>query len=256
MSGLAVIPHGSAAAGTATEPVAQAPRQSFPHRGETATRSPSQGVHEVTRWALADPGDNGFSHYIVEQYNTYANSWGVVYYGTGVSYQALLPLTQFTEFRVTAYDAGGQPGPTLYGDGLVPYVADNTATSSPYLTSITKTHDWRQVDAGTAYGHSYLRSAGAGTAFKYCGYFNRLALIAPRKPSGGHASVRVFGAAHAPSFHSPTPRYRDVIGRWGTPAVPGEPAGSGPTHCFKVTAESADPIFVDAVAYNVPDIIE
>ena len=257
LGGFAVATKGSAAAATASaEPVVSAPRQAFPPPGTTVPQQSSGVVHELTTWKLLDPGSNGFSHFVLEQYNTYANTWGVVYYGTGTSYEALLPAVQFTEFRLTAFDSGGQPGTTRYGQGFVPVIADDSDTSAPYATSITYSSGWRRVSAGTAYGGSYLRSTKAGASFTYCGYFSRIALIAPRRTGGGAASVNVFGSTNTVSFRAPTNRYREVVGRWSTPAPGAVPAGSGPTHCLTATAKSAAPIFVDAVEYNVADIIE
>src|SRR4051812_36298669 len=115
LAGLAMAPGGTAtAASAATEPEASAPRQAFPAVGTTVPQKSSGVVYEVTTWQLVDPGTNGFSYYLLEQYNTYANTWGVVYYGTATTYQALLPAVQFTEFRLTPFDAGGQPGATKY----------------------------------------------------------------------------------------------------------------------------------------------
>jgi hypothetical protein len=245
-----------AAAPAAVEPVVSAPRQTFPPVGTTVPQKSSGVVHEVTRWQLLDPGSAGFSHVVVEQYNTYANSWGVVYYGTGTSYEALLPAIQFTEFRVTPYDAGGNPGTTAYGQGFVPLIADDSDTTAGYATRISHSTGWQRVAAATAYGGSYLRSTRAGATFTFCGYFSRIALVAPRTPRGGTASVHVFGSTHAVSLRAATSRYREVVGGWSTHAQDGVPAGSGPTYCLTVTAKSAAPVFVDAVEYNVADIIE
>lgn len=257
LGGFAVAPRGTAAAATAaTEPVVSAPRQAFPPPGTTVPQKSSGVMYEVTTWQLLDPGTNGFSYFLLEQYNTYANTWGVVYYGTDTTYQALLPAVQFTEFRLTPFDAGGQPGTTTYGQGFTPVIADDSDASAPYATSIAYTTGWRRIFADTAYGGSYLRSTRAGASFTYCGYFARIALVAPRTNAGGKASVKVFGSTETVSFRSPSYRYREVVRRWSTPAQNGIPAGSGPTHCLKVTANSSAPIFVDAIEYNVPDIIE
>jgi hypothetical protein len=213
-------------------------------------------AYEQTTWKLLDPGGNGFSHYLLEQYNTYANSWGVVYYGTGTTYESLLPAVQFTEFRLTPFDGGGQPGTTKYGQGFTPVIADDSDAAPPYTTSAAHSSGWRRVSADTAYGGSYLRSTRSGASFRYCGYFSRIALVAPRTGAGGMASVKVFDSTDTVSFRSPSGRYREVVRRWSTPAENGVPAGSGPTHCLKVTAKSSAPIFLDAIDYNVPDIIE
>lgn len=254
---LAVAPLSRATAATAaTEPEVSAPRQAFPPTGTTVPQKSSGVVYETTSWQLLDPGTNGFSYFLLEQFNTYANTWGVVYYGTGTTYQALLPTIQFTEFRLTPYDGGGQPGTTKYGHGFVPVIADDSDTSAAYATSITYSTGWRRVLASTAYGGSYQRSTRAGASLTYCGYFSRIALVAPRTPTGGTASVEVFGSASTMSFHSSSNRYREVVRQWSTPAQNGIPAGGGPTYCLTVTAKSSAPIFVDAVEYNVPDIIE
>ena len=253
LTGLAVAPAGAAAT---AEPEVSAPRQAFPPAGTTVPQKSSGVMYELTTWQLLDPGTNGFSHFLLEQYNTYANTWGVVYYGTGTTYQALLPAVQFTEFRLTPFDAGGQPGTTKYGQGFVPVIADDADTSAAYATSIAYSSGWRQVFADTAYGGSYQRSTKAGASFMYCGYFTRIALVAPRTTAGGTASVEVFGSTHTVSFRSSSYRYREVIRQWSTPARNGIPAGSGPTYCLTVTANSSAPIFVDAIEYNVPDIIE
>lgn len=255
LGGLAVAPRGSATT-TGTEPVVGVPRQVFPPPGTTVPKKSSNVAYEVTTWTLADPGTNGFSHYVLEQYNTYANTWSIVYYGTGTTYEALLPTVQFTEFRVTAFDGGGQPGPTQYGQGFVPAIADDSDATAPYVTSISHAGGWRRISTDTAYGGSYLRSTQAGASFRVCGYFSRIALIAPRTTDGGNASVKVFGSSDTVGFRAPSDRYREVIRQWGTPAQNGVPAGSGPTHCLKLTATSSAPIFVDAIEYNVPDIIE
>jgi hypothetical protein len=216
----------------------------------------SDVVYERTTWQLVDPGTNGFSHVLLEQFNTYANTWSVVYYGTGTSYEALLPAVQFTEFRLTPFDSGGQPGTTQYGHGFTPVIADDRDASAAYATSISYSSGWQRISANTAYGGSYRRSTRAGASFTYCGYFTRIAIVAPRRSAGGKASVRVFGATGTVSFRSASRRYREVVGQWSTPAQNDVPAGSGPTYCLKVTAKSAAPIFVDAIEYNVPDIIE
>lgn len=257
LAGLGTRPLAPASVAQAvTEPVVSAPRQAFPAVGTTVPEKSAGVAYEVTTWDLVDPGTAGFSHVILEQFNTYANSWGVVYYGTGTSYAALLPTVQFTEFRLTPYDAGGQPGTTRYGKGFVPVVADDSDTSAAYATSISHSSGWRRVLASTAYGGSYLRSTTAGASFTFCGYFSRIALVAPRNAAGGAATVGVFGATHTLSFHATQSRYREVVGKWSTPAPADEPAGSGPTYCLKVTAQSAAPIFIDAIEYNVPDVIE
>jgi hypothetical protein len=256
LGGFAVVPRGSAAATTATEPVVSAPRQVFPPPGTTVPQKSSGVAYELTTWHLVDPGANGFSHFVLEQYNTYANTWGVVYYGTGTTYQALLPAVQFTEFRLTPYDAGGQPGTTKYGQGFDPVVGDDSDASPPYITSIAYSTGWRRIYAGTAYGGSYLRSTKAGASLTYCGYFTRIALVAPRVPAGGNARVKVFGLTDTIRFRAPSSRYREVVGRWSTPSQNGVPAGSGPTYCLKATANSSAPVFIDAIDYNVPDIIE
>lgn len=257
LAGVAVTPAGPAVAATAsTEPVASAPRQAFPAVGTTVPQKSAGVVYEVTTWQLLDPGTNGFSYFLLEQYNTYANTWGVVYYGTGTSYQALLPAVQFTEFRLTPFDAGGQPGTTKYGQGFTPLIADDSDGSAAYVTSVVYSSGWRRVFADTAYGGSYQRSTRAGASFTYCGYFTRIALVAPRTTAGGKAAVKVFGAPDTVSFRSSSTRYREVVRRWGTPAQNGIPAGSGPTYCLTVTAKSSAPIFVDALEYDVPDIIE
>jgi hypothetical protein len=168
----------------------------------------------------------------------------------------LLPTVQFTQFRLTPYDGGGQPGTTQYGDGFVPLIADDSATSAPYLTSITHSGGWQRISASTAYGRSYQRSTRSGASVTYCGYFSNIALIAPRTRAGGKASVKVFGHAHSISFGSVTGRYREVVGRWSTATQNDVPAGSGPTYCLKLTASSAAPIYVDAIDYNVPDVID
>jgi hypothetical protein len=257
LGGLAVAPRGQATAATAaTEPVVSAPRQAFPPAGTTVPQKSSGVVYEMTTWQLLDAGANGFSYFLLEQYNTYANTWGVVYYGTGTTYQALLPAVQFTEFRLTPFDAGGQPGTTKYGQGFTPVVADDSDASAPYATTIAYSSGWRRILADTAYGGSYLRSTTAGASVRYCGYFTQIALVAPRTKTGGTASVKVFGSSDNVSFRSPSQRYREVVRRWSTPAQNDIPAGSGPTYCLKVTANSSAPIFVDAIEYNVPDIIE
>jgi hypothetical protein len=246
-----------AAAPTAsTEPVVSMPRQAFPAVGTTVPQKGTGVLHEVTSWQLLDTGTAGFSHVVVEQFNTYANSWGVVYYGTGTSYQALLPTIQFTEFRVTPYDAGGTAGTTTYGQGFTPAIADDSDATAAYATRISYSSGWRRVVAATAYGGSYVRSTRAGATFTFCGYFSRIALVAPRSTTAGTATVQVFGATRSLSFHAGTARYREVVGRWSTPALSDVPAGSGPTHCLRLTAQSAAPVFVDAVEYNVPDMIE
>jgi hypothetical protein len=236
--------------------VVSAPRQAFPPAGTTVPQKSSGVAYELTTWQLLDPGTNGFSYFLLEQYNTYANTWGVVYYGTDTTYQALLPTVQFTEFRLTPFDGGGQPGTTTYGQGFTPVVADDSDATAPYTTSITYSTGWRRILADTAYGGSYQRSTRAGASFTYCGYFNQVALVAPRTTTGGTAAVKVFGSSDTVSFRSPSSRYREVVRRWSTPAQNGIPAGSGPTHCLKVTANSSAPIYVDAIEYNVPDIIE
>jgi hypothetical protein len=257
LGGLAVAPRGQATtAAAASEPVVSAPRQAFPPAGTTVPQKSSGVAYELTTWQLLDPGTNGFSYFLLEQYNTYANTWGVVYYGTDTTYQALLPTVQFTEFRLTPFDGGGQPGTTTYGQGFTPVVADDSAATAPYTTSIAYSTGWRRILADTAYGGSYQRSTRAGASFTYCGYFNQVALVAPRTTTGGTASVKVFGSSDTVSFRSPSSRYREVVRRWSTPAQNGIPAGSGPTHCLKVTANSSAPVYVDAIEYNVPDIIE
>jgi hypothetical protein len=233
-----------------------APRQGFPDVGTTVPQKSSGVIYERTTWQLVDPGTNGFSHVLLEQYNTYANTWSVVYYGTGTSYEALLPTVQFTEFRLTPFDGGGQPGTTQYGHGFVPAIADDSDTSAPYVTSISYSSGWQRVFANTAYGGSYRKSTKAGASFTYCGYFTRLAIVAPRTAAGGKASVSVFGATNTVSFRSASNRYREVVGRWSTVAQNGVIAGNGPTYCLTATAKSSAPIFVDAIDYNVPDIIE
>jgi hypothetical protein len=247
---------GAAAEPAATEPVASAPWQAFPPVGTTVPQKAAGVAYEVTHWRLQNPGTAGFSHFVLEQFNTYANTWSVVYFGTGTSYQALLPTIQFTEFRLTAFDAGGSPGPTQYGQGFTPFVADDSDASDPYASPIVYSSGWRRVAASTAYGGSYLRSTRAGASFTFCGYFSKIALVAPRTTAAGTASVHVFGSTHSLSFRATSSRYREVVGRWSTVAVDGLPAGSGPTHCLTVTAQSSAPIFVDALVYNVPDIIE
>jgi hypothetical protein len=255
--GLSPVPvSGASAALTATEPVVSAPRQAFPAVGTTVPQKSAGVSYQLTTWQLLDPGTTGFSHVILEQYNTYANTWGVVYYGTGTSYAALLPVVQFTEFRLTPYDAGGQLGTTVYGQGFVPVVADDSDTSAAFATSISHSTGWRRVTASTAYGGSYLRSTRAGASFTFCGYFSRIALVAPRNASGGTATVTVFGASHAVGFHATAARYREVVGRWSTSSSADVPAGGGPVHCLTVTARSSAPVFVDAIEYDVPDIIE
>jgi hypothetical protein len=257
LAGLVVPPAGPAiAAPAAAEPDVSAPRQAFPPAGTTVPQKSSGVVYELTTWQLLDPGTNGFSYFLLEQYNTYANSWGVVYYGTGTTYQALLPAVQFTEFRLTPFDAGGEPGTTKYGHGFTPIIADDSDLFAPYATSISYSSGWRRVLAGTAYGGSYQRSTRAGAWFKYCGYFSRIALVALRTTAGGTAAVEVFGSASTVSFRSSSNRYREVVRQWNTPAQNGIPAGSGPTYCLTVSANSSAPIFVDAIEYNVPDIIE
>jgi hypothetical protein len=246
----------AAAPAPATEPVVSAPLQTFPPVGTTVPQKSTGVLDEVTRWQLLDPGSAGFSHVVVEQFNTYANSWGVVYYGTGTSYEALLPAVQFTEFRVTPYDAGGIPGTTTYGRGFVPLIADDSDTTAGYATQISHSGGWRRVAAATAYGGSYLRSTRAGATLTFCGYFSRIALVAPRTPTAGNASVRVFGSTHDLSFRAGTSRYREVVGGWSTFAPDGVVAGNGPTRCLVLTAKSSAPVFVDAIEYNVPDIIE
>lgn len=257
LAGLGLVPAGPATAtSTATEPVVSAPRQAFPPPGTTIPQKSSGVAYEVTSWQLLDPGTNGFSYFLLEQYNTYANTWGVVYYGTATTYQALLPTIQFTEFRLTPFDAGGAPGVTKYGHGFVPIVADDSDTTAPYATSIAYSSGWRRVSATTAYGGSYLRSTRAGASFTYCGYFTRIAVVAPRTTTGGAASVEAFGATGTVSFHASANRYREVVRQWSTTAQNGVPAGGGPTYCLTLTAKSAAPVFVDAIEYNVPDIIE
>lgn len=259
LGGLAVAPRApatTATAAAATEPVVSAPRQAFPPAGTTVPQKLSGVVYEQTTWQLLDPGTNGFSYFLLEQYNTYANTWGVVYYGTGTTYQALLPAVQFTEFRLTPFDGGGQPGTTKYGQGFVPLIADDSDASAPYVTSIAYSSGWRRILANTAYGGSYQRSTRAGASFTYCGYFTQIALVAPRTTGGGTASVKAFGSRDTVSFRSPSSRYREVVRRWSTSAQNGIPAGGGPTYCVTVTAKSSAPIFVDAIEYNVPDIIE
>ncbi|MBV9292390.1 MAG: hypothetical protein JO222_08065, partial [Frankiales bacterium] len=81
-------------------------------------------------------------------------------------------------------------------------------------------------------------------------------IVAPRTPRGGQATVRVFGVTHTISFRSKSSRYREIVRQWHTAAQNGVTAGSGPTYCMKVTAKSAAPIYVDAIDYEVPDIIE
>jgi hypothetical protein len=258
--GLAVAPVNPATAATAarvaTEPEVSAPRQAFPPVGTTVPEKSSGVVYEQTTWQIMDPGTNGFSHFLLEQFNTYANTWSVVYYGTGTTYQALLPAVQFTEFRLTPYDAGGAPGTTKYGHGFTPVIADDSDPSAAYATSIAYSSGWRRVPAATAYGGSYQRSTRAGASFTYCGYFSRIALVAPRTIAGGTASVEVFGSAGNVNFRSSSNRYREVVRQWSTSAQNGIPAGSGPTYCLKVSAKSSAPVFVDAIEYNVPDIIE
>ncbi len=255
--GLSALPvTGASAAPSATEPVVSAPRQAFPPVGTTFPQKATGVSYQLTTWQLLDPGTAGFSHVILEQYNTYANTWGVVYYGTGTSYAALLPAVQFTQFRLTPYDAGGQPGTTVYGQGFDPVVADDSDTTAAYATSISHSTGWRRVAAATAYGGSYLRSTRAGASFTICGYFSKVALVAPRNASGGTATVSVFGGNHAVSFHTSASRYREVVGRWSTFAPPDLLAGEGPTHCLTVTARSSAPVYMDALAYDVPDIIE
>jgi hypothetical protein len=257
LGGLAVAPQGQAATATAaTEPVVSAPRQAFPPPGTTVPQKSSGVVYQLTTWQLLDPGTNRLGYFLLEQYNTYANTWGVVYYGTDTTYQALLPVVQFTEFRLTPFDAGGQPGTTKYGQGFTPVVADDSDASAAYATSIAYSSGWRRILADTAYGGSYQRSTRAGASFTYCGYFTRIALIASRTAAGGTASVEVFGSSDTISFRSPSYRYREVVRRWSTPAQNGIPAGGGPTYCLTVTANSSAPISVDAIEYNVPDIIE
>ena len=257
LGGLAVAPRGQATtAAAASEPVVSAPQQAFPPAGTTVPQKSSGVAYELTTWQMLDPGTNGFSYFLLEQYNTYANTWGVVYYGTDTTYQALLPAVQFTEFRLTPFDGGGQPGTTTYGQGFTPVVADDSDATAPYTTSIAYSTGWRPILADTAYGGSYQRSTRAGASFTYCGYFNQVALVAPRTTTGGTASVKAFGSSATVSFRSTSSRYREVVRRWSTPAQNGIPAGSGPTHCLKVTANSTAPIYVDAIEYNVPDIIE
>ncbi|MBV9486245.1 MAG: hypothetical protein JO246_09335 [Frankiaceae bacterium] len=240
-----------------TEPVARAPRQVFPSLGSTAPTASAHAVEELTSWTMQDAGSLGFSHYVLEQYNTYANEWGVVYYGTETSYRALLRVNQFTEFRVTAYDSGGQPGPTVYGQGFVPYMADDHDPAPPYLTSVTYSHAWTRHRSSTAFRHAYRQSTRSGASVAMCGYFYRAALVAPRNRAGGTASVNAFGKHHhAVSFHARRTHYRDVIEHWSTAADHGTPAGSGQQHCLTLTAKSAAPIYLDALEYNVPDIIE
>jgi hypothetical protein len=257
LMGLSAMPvTWASAAPSATEPVVSAPWQAFPAVGTTVPQKSAGVAYQLTSWKLLDPGTAGFSHVILEQFNTYANTWGVVYYGTGTSYAALLPAVQFTEFRLTPYDAGGQPGTTTYGQGFVPAIADDSDTSAAYATSISHSTGWRRVTASTAYGGSYLRSTRAGASFTLCGYFSKVALVAPRNAGGGTATVSVFGASHAVGFHTTASRYREVVGWWSTFAPADMPAGSGPTHCLTVTARSSAPVYVDAIAYDVPDIIE
>jgi hypothetical protein len=246
----------AAAPAPVTEPVVSAPLQTFPPVGTTVPQKSAGVLDEVTRWQLLDPGSAGFSHVVVEQFNTYANSWGVVYYGTGTSYEALLSAVQFTEFRITPYDAGGNPGTTTYGQGVTPAIADDSDATAAYATQITHSSGWRRVAAATAYGGSYLRSTRAGASFTVCGYFSRIALVAPRTPAAGSASVRVFGSTHDVSLRAPSSRYREVVGGWSTRAPDGVPAGGGPTHCLTLTAKSSAPVYVDALEYNVADIIE
>jgi hypothetical protein len=257
LAGLGVAPVAAASgASAATEPVVSAPRQNFPPPGTTVPQKSSNVVYEVTSWQLQDPGTNGFSNFLLEQFNTYTNTWSVAYFGTGTTYEALLPTIQFTEFRLTAYDGAGNPGPTKYGQGFVPFIADDSDASAGYLTSISYSTGWRRIFASTAYGGSYLRSSRDGASFTYCGYFTRIALVAPRTTSGGKATATVFGSTSTVNFHSATYRYREVVRRWNTEAQHGVTAGGGPTYCLTVTANSSAPIYVDAVEYNVPDIIE
>ena len=243
-------------AGAVAGPVVSAPVAQFPAIGTTVPQKDTGSVYEIITWRLIDPGSSGFSHYVLEQFNTYANSWGVVYYGTGTSFPTLLPAVQFTEFRVTAYDGGGQPGATRYGQGLVPVIADDSDKSDPYASPMTFSGGWSRVFAATAFGGSSLRSTKAGAKYKMCGFFTQFAVVGRRSAVSGSAAVVAFGTASIVSYFSQETRYREVVGRWSTRSTNGIPAGGGPSYCVSLVASSSKQISVDAVEYNVPDIIE
>ena len=68
LGGLAVGPHSSTTtASAATEPVVSVPRQAFPPAGTTVPQKSSGVVYELTTWQLLDPGNNGFSYFLLEQ---------------------------------------------------------------------------------------------------------------------------------------------------------------------------------------------
>jgi hypothetical protein len=151
--------------------------------------------------------------------------------------------------------AGGLPGPTMYGRGFIAVVADDSDNSAAYATSISHSSGWRRVLDSTAYGGSYLRSTRAGASFTICGYFSRIALVAPRYAAGGAATVGVFGATHTLTFHATQSRYREVSASGTLRPQPTSPLAVA-DQCLKVTAQSAAPVFIDAIEYNVPDVIE
>ena len=192
-------------------PVVGVPVTSFPPAGTTIPLKATGVVQEVVTWKLLDPGTNGFSHYILEQFNTYESSWNTVYYGTGTIYQALLPINQFTEFRLTPFDGGGVPGITTYGQGFVPSIADDSDTSAIFASPMAFAHGWTRTTAATAFGGSYHRSSRRHSQVVFCGAFTQVALIGPRTAAGGTGSVVAFGSASSVGFSAPSPRYREVL---------------------------------------------
>jgi len=247
---------GAPAAQAVTAPVASAPSTFFPPAGTTFPWKTTGVVPEVVTWKLLDTGANGFSHFELEQFNTYASSWNLVYYGSGTTYQALLPINQFTEFRLTPFDRGGAAGVTTYGHGLVPYVTDDSDPTAVYATPMTFAGGWRTIHASTAFGGTVHTSTRRHAKVTFCGAYSQVALIGARSPTGGNGTATVFGATSTVSFSAGNGRYREVLGRWRTPVTEEVPGGDGPTYCFSLAAQSAKPVSVDAIAYNVPDIIE
>ena len=251
----ALVASAPAAQAVAT-PVASAPATFFPPVGTTFPWKSTGVVPEVVSWTLIDAGPNGFSHFELEQFNTYASSWNLVYYGTGTTYQALLPVNQFTEFRLTPFDLGGAAGVTTYGHGFVPYVTDDSDPTATFASPMAFAGGWTTVHSSTAFGGTVHTSTRRHAKVTFCGAYSQVALIGARRPIGGTGVATVFGTANTVSFAASSGRYREVLGRWRTPVTEEVPGGDGPTYCFSLTAQSAKPVSVDAIAYNVPDIIE
>ena len=227
-----VVVIGFAAPAVAAPPVVSPPVQAFTKVGSTVGQS---SIQEVIYWRLQNPGSSGVDRYLLEQYSSTCGCWTTAYRGPNKNVTLSLQPGVLYQFRVTPFANNGERGATQSGDRFRPYQVNESGLS--YYST------WKRVFASSAIGGAYYKSTSSNSYAEYCDIFAQFSLVAPKNAAGGTGQVYLNGRWTNVSFYSRASKARVVVFKQGFP--------TNKYLCFRLYANSASPVYIDAVQYNV-----